>query len=152
PGYWRTARLPYLREPLDAIDDPDVSVIGIVKAARTGGTETINNAIAYTIDQNPLPIMYVQPTKEDVEDEFDGRLRYMIEDSPRLADHIRSDHWATQHRIRLDTLDIYGAWPTNPQTMVRKTIGLIIFDEVDNAEAQAGYLGNSLKLLIQRID
>lgn len=153
PGMWRTAFTPYLREPLDATADPHVQVMVFIKASRVGGTEWLNNTIAYTADADPLPMMYVQPTHEDVSDELTGRLKSMFEDSPRLAALIPSNlkHWATSNQITLSTCDIYGAWPTNPQTMVRKTIGKAWFDEIDNAEAQVGYLGNSLTLLEERL-
>lgn len=152
PGMWRTSKTPYLREPLDAIADPDVSEIVFMKCSRIGGTEFLNNAIAYTIDADPKPIMYVQPTSNDVQDEFQGRLKAMIEDSERLRQHIPDNaNWANQHKISVNTLDIYGAWPTNPQTMIRKTIGFLGVDEIDNAEAQVTRLGNFLQLLRERL-
>lgn len=151
PGYWRTGKTPYLREIMDATGDPDVLEMVFIKCARVGGTEAINNCILYTASQDPMPIMYVQPTREDVEDEFTGRIKNMIEDCQALRSHIVEKYWATKHKIALAGTDVYGAWPTNPQTMVRKTIGKVIFDEIDNAEAQAGYLGNSLKVLRERI-
>ncbi|MEM1207782.1 MAG: terminase gpA endonuclease subunit [Planctomycetota bacterium] len=152
-GPWRTAYTPYLREPLDATSDPNVQIMVFIKPSRVGGTEFINNTIAHTADADPVPIMYVQPTREDVADEMTGRLKGIFEDSPRLAELIPpgQKHWATTDHISLTTCDIYGAWPTNPQTMVRKTIGKALFDEIDNAEAQVGYLGNSLTLLEERL-
>jgi len=150
-GHWRTAKTPYLREIMDATADLDVNEIVFIKCARVGGTEAINNSILFTASEDPMPIMYVQPTRDDVEDELTGRVKHMIEDCQALQDHIVERHWATNHKISLASCDIYGAWPTNPQTMVRKTIGKIIFDEIDNAEAQAGYLGNSFKVLRERI-
>lgn len=151
PGYWRTARTPYLAEIMDSTDDEEVGEIVFIKCARVGGTEAINNTILHTAAQKPKPVLYVQPTREDVEDEFKGRVRSMIEDCEALREQRLGAHWATSDHIRLAGCDIYGAWPTNPQTMVRKTIGLVIFDEIDNAEAQAGYLGNSLKVLRERL-
>lgn len=152
PGPFRTALTPYMREPMDATAEPDVPQVIFIKCARVGGTEAINNAIGHTIDEDPMPMMYVQPTREDVEDEFTGRLRQMIETSPRLADLVAGiDHWNTKHLITTGPCRLHGAWPTNPQTMVRKTIGKVIFDEIDNAERQVGYLGNSLKVLLERI-
>lgn len=152
PGPFRTATTPYMREVMDAAGDPDVRQVVFIKCSRVGGTEAINNVILDTIDGDPKPIMYVQPTREDVEDEFTGRLRLMIESSQRLARHVEGmQNWCTKHLITTGPCKIFGAWPTNPQTMVRKTIGLVIFDEIDNAEAQVGYLGNSLQVLKERI-
>ena len=35
--------------------------------------------------------------------------------------------------------------------MKRKTIGVVFFDEIDNSEAVAGRLGNTLSFLIERV-
>lgn len=151
PGRWKTAHTPYLREILDSYTEASVQQIVFMKCSRVGGTEFLNNVLAYTLDARPVPTMYVQPEKSAVQDEFTGRLRTMIEDSPRLSDHIVSRHWCKPTRINLATCDVYGAWAENPRTMIRLTIGLAIFDEIDNCAEAAGGLGNTLELLGERI-
>ena len=45
-GRWRTSRVPYLREIMDAVSDPDITEMVIMKSARIGYTEGIvGNAI-----------------------------------------------------------------------------------------------------------
>jgi phage terminase large subunit GpA-like protein len=151
PGRWHTTKTPYLREPLDALADPSVRELVFIKPARVGGTEWINNLIAYTIDCRPVPIMYAQPEKPAIEDEFAGRLRFMVEDSERLRSHIPGGEWSTRTKITLDTCEIHGAWAENPRTMIRKTIGLAFFDEIYNCERASGPLGNTLEVLRERL-
>lgn len=151
PGPYRTAHTPYMREVADALTDRDVQTLVFVKCSRVGGTELINNLIAFTIDARPMPIMYAQPEKTHIHREFGGRLRAMIEDSPRLARHIPEGEWATREKIDLDTVPIYGAWAENPRTMIRETAGLALFDEIDNCEESAGSLGDTLDLLAERV-
>jgi phage terminase large subunit GpA-like protein len=62
PGPWRTDRTPYLREPMDALTDPEVEEVVLWFGTQLGKSETCNNWIGYTIDHNPGPIMLVQPT------------------------------------------------------------------------------------------
>lgn len=151
PGPWRTRKTPYLREMLDAFADPTVESIMFVKCARVGGTEWVNNILGYTADARPMPVMYVQPTRPDVEDEFTGRLRSVFESSKKLRTHVPGGEWAGQHELRLDSMDIYGAWANSPGTMIRKTIGVAIFEEINNCERSAGFLGNTLKVLSERL-
>lgn len=151
PGPWRTAKVPYLREPLDAFADPHVEQLTFVKCSRVGGTEWQNNVMAWSADCRPMPTMYVQPERPDVADELRGRLRGIFETSPQLQLHIPGGEWCTETAIRLDAMTIYGAWSTSPNTMIRKTIGLAVFDEIDNCEQVSGPLGNTLKVLRERL-
>lgn len=55
PGAWRTARTPYLREPMDAFADPQVQEITLMMGAQVGKTEAMLNMMGYSIDQDPGP-------------------------------------------------------------------------------------------------
>ena len=50
---------------MDAITNPDIEQITIMKSARVGYSKILNHVIAYHIHQDPCPIMVVQPTIED---------------------------------------------------------------------------------------
>jgi len=152
PGRFSMAHTPYMREPTDAHDEPNIEALGFLKCSRVGGTEWLNNGIAHTASERPMPMGYAQPEKDDVVDEFRGRLRSIFEESERLRPLIpTSGSWVSDNHIRLNTCDLYGAWATNPGTMKRKTWGRIYFDEIDNSETVAGRLGNTLDFLIERV-
>jgi phage terminase large subunit GpA-like protein len=152
PGRWVTERVPYLREIMDSFADPNVGTIIFLKCARVGGTEFLNNILAYTADARPMPCMYVLPTEPDVKDEFAGRVKSIFEDSEKLREHTQDTGWATEHQITLNTCTIYGGWATSPGTLIRKTIGVAVFDEIDNCELAAGKLGNTWRLLLKRLE
>src|SRR5262249_25838655 len=63
PGPWKT--LPYQRGVMDAITDPAVESITLMKSARVGFTKVVNAAIGYFMHQDPCPILVVQPRGED---------------------------------------------------------------------------------------
>lgn len=151
PGRWHTSRVPYLREIMDAFADPSVGSIVFIKCARVGGTEFLNNCIAYSIDQRPMPMLYVLPKETDVNDEFTGRIKSLIESSPTLIDHVQPGTWNTTAALYFDSMQIYGAWATSPNTLIRRTCGVVIFDEIDNCEAAAGRLGNTWKVAGERV-
>jgi phage terminase large subunit GpA-like protein len=151
PGRWHTSRVPYLREIMDDFADPSVGSIVFIKCARVGGTEFLNNILAYSVDARPMPIMYVLPTEGDVADEFSGRVKDIFTDSPKLSRHIPGGTWQVADMITLDTLLIYGGWASSPSSLIRKTCGVVVFDEIDNCEAQAGRLGNTWKVAAERL-
>ena len=64
-GRWHT--LPYQKGMMDAVTDPSVEQITVMKSARVGYTKMINHAIGFHIHQDPCPIMVVQPTVEDAQ-------------------------------------------------------------------------------------
>jgi phage terminase large subunit GpA-like protein len=64
-GRWHT--LPYQKGIMDAVTDPRVEQITVMKSARVGYTKILNHAIAFHIHQDPCPIMLIQPTIEDAQ-------------------------------------------------------------------------------------
>ena len=61
-GQWRTDRVPFQREIMRVITDPDVETVVFMKSAQVGATELLSNVIGYYIDQEPAPILVLQPT------------------------------------------------------------------------------------------
>ena len=62
-GRWHT--LPYQKAIMDAITDPKIEQVTVMKSARVGYSKILNHIIAYHIHQDPCGIMLVQPTIED---------------------------------------------------------------------------------------
>ena len=83
-GPWRTSRTPYLREPMEAFNDPKVTNIVMVAASQVGKSEFLLNCIGYVIDQDPASTMYIQPTLDDARKFSRHRIAPMIRDSKPL--------------------------------------------------------------------
>ena len=65
PGHWRTERTPYLRQIMDDLSARStVQEVVVMFAAQLGKSETGNNWIGYIIDNEPGPVMIVQPTTD----------------------------------------------------------------------------------------
>ena len=62
PGRWRTERNPPLREPMDLLSARSpVKDIVLMFPIQFGKTEVAVNALGYTMDHNPGPIMICLP-------------------------------------------------------------------------------------------
>jgi phage terminase large subunit GpA-like protein len=153
PGPFRFDRIPYMVEPTDALVEPGVRQIVYIKASRCSGTELLNNALAYSIDARPMPTIYVLPKADAVDEEFKGRLRRMIEASPKLNAHRSPGNWATEAALSFDTMAVMAANATVPGDFIRRTSGLNLFDEVDNCveSATSAKLGDIWTLLEDRL-
>jgi phage terminase large subunit GpA-like protein len=90
PGPWRTERVPYLREIMDTISGREYKDITIVKSSQTAGTEAINNAVGFYIDQEPSPMLVIQPNVKPMAEAWSkDRLAPMLRDCPRLKGKVR---------------------------------------------------------------
>ena len=61
-GAWSTDRAEYQRGIMDAISDDKIENIVVMSCAQIGKTEMLLNLIGYHIDQEPAPMLVVQPT------------------------------------------------------------------------------------------
>ena len=60
-GVWNTSAAEYQRGIMDAISDDSVESVVIMSCAQVGKTEMILNLVGYHIDQEPAPMLVVQP-------------------------------------------------------------------------------------------
>jgi phage terminase large subunit GpA-like protein len=148
PGQWRTSRTPYLREIMDAIGDPDLEEIVVMKAAQVGGSEgCARNPLAYWVDQDPGPTLFVYPTQAAAEEQIVDRIRPMILDTPKLAAHLpgaRAD--MTAHALDFDTMAVWIGWAGSPQALASRPCRYVVLDEVDKFPPFSGREGEPIAL------
>jgi phage terminase large subunit GpA-like protein len=120
---------------MDAFSDPLIEKVVFVKSTQVGATEIIGNIIGYYIDQDPSPIMLVQPTLELAKAYSKDRLAPMLRDTPRLHGRVRdrrekdSDNTVTHKTFHGGHITLAGA---NTATALRaRPIRILLFDEVD---------------------
>lgn len=89
-GRWRTSRTPYLKEIMDAFTDPNVHRIAVAASSQVGKTEMEMNMIAYMIDIDPGPAMFVLPTVDNGKDMSKRRIAPMIRDTKPLKIKVSS--------------------------------------------------------------
>lgn len=137
PGSWSTDRTPYLRGIMDAFTDPRVEEIIFVKPTQVGGTEAINNMVAFTVAQDPNPALIVYPTLELAEYTSKNRLQPMFELSPVLSERFRSDE---SKLLELQFSGMYAviAGANSPASLASRPIRFLFMDEVDKYPKNAG--------------
>ena len=150
PGRWRTDRAEYLRGIMDAVSDPVVDTIVIKKGTQVGATEIMNNICGFFIDQDPSPILVIQPTIELAETWSKDRLAPMLRDTPVLRSKVHeaktrdSDNTLRQKVFPGGRLSIVGA--NAPTGLAARPIRVVMADEVDRYPVSAGSEGDPLKL------
>lgn len=154
PGRWQTSRTPYLREIMDCFSDPAIGFVVFMKCARIGGTEAGINVIGYFIDQDPSPILIVQPTVDDAKDFSKEQLAPSIAETPRLASKVsdpktrNSGNTVQAKLFPGGTLFLVGA--NSPRGFRRRTARVIDLEEVDGYPPSAGTEGDQIRLAMNR--
>jgi terminase, large subunit len=147
---------------MDAITNPLVRQVTMKKSARIGYTKMINAAVGYYIDQDPCPIMVVQPRKEDAEGYSLEEIGPMIRDIPCLYEKLPDGADTASTRVRRGksrntilhknfpggTLSIVGS--NSPASFRRVSRKIVIFDEVDAYPVSAGVEGDPIELGMKR--
>ena len=145
---------PYQRDILDAMTDPMVHRITMIKSARVGYTQMLSAAIGYHIAQRPSQIMLVQPTTEDAEDYSKDTLEPMG-DWPILAGLLadvgakKSANTIKRKSFPGGSLKVAGA--NSPRAFRRIDLDVILFDEIDGYPPSAGKEGDQVALGMKRL-
>ena len=85
-GSWRTSRCEYQREIMDSFNSPGIERIVVMTSSQVGKTEILLNALGYYVDQDPSPVMVVQPNLTMGQAFSKDRLAAMIRDSDKLRE------------------------------------------------------------------
>lgn len=153
-GRWHT--LPYQKGIMDAITDPKLEQITVMKSARVGYSKILNHTIAYHIHQDPCPIMLVQPTIEDAQGYSKEEIAPMLRDTPclrGLVSEAKAKDGANtilQKQFPGGTLSMVGA--NSPRGFRRVSRRVVLFDETDGYPQSAGAEGDQIKLGIRRTE
>jgi phage terminase large subunit GpA-like protein len=141
---------------MDAITDPTVATVTVMKAARVGYTKILDNTVGYFIHQDPSPTLVVQPRVEDAEDYSKTEIAPMLRDIPVLAAIAGTPKAKDGNQTILKksfpngaTLSLVGA--NSPGGFRRITVRIVLFDEVDAYPAGgAGSEGDQVALGVKR--
>jgi phage terminase large subunit GpA-like protein len=128
----------FQRGILDAMGDPLLSRVSIIKSARTGFTKSFVAAIGAFAVNDPCPIILVVPTDDDARgyavDEIDPCFR----ESPALRDVMKIGRFDGRNTLTHRTMVGGGSLKIiaarAPRNLRRHTARVIIFDEVDGME------------------
>lgn len=80
----------YQRGLVDAMCDPTIPLVTVLKAARVGYTRCATLAIAYHVHQDPTLCCVAQPTIPDAEDFGGAEIAPMLRETPVLAPLMRT--------------------------------------------------------------
>lgn len=151
PGRWRTRRTPYLKEIMDSVNLNETTVV--MASSQVGKTEVILNTIGYFVDQDPAPLLSINPTLEMAETFSKDRIVPMVRDSPNLREKIdvrsrRADNTILHKKFPGGHITMLGA--NSPTGLAGRPIRVVICDETDRNKSSAGDEGDPITLAVKR--
>lgn len=154
-GQWHTDRAEYLRGAMEAITEPDVYKIPIMKSSRSGFTAAIGeNTVGYHIHADPTTIIYFVPTKEKALDFSKMHFTPMVRDSECLRDKVKPTRSKDAENTLL-TKKFPGGWfkcrwATSAINFRQDTARVVIGDDVDGWPHSVQGEGNPIALMERR--
>lgn len=139
---------------MDALNEPGTHTVVIMASAQVSKSETLLNVVGYHIDQDPAPILFLQPTLEMAEAFSKDRIAPMIRDTPALAARVsdvksREGGNTLLHKLfEGGHLTLAGA--NSAASLASRPIRIVLADEVDRYPISAGTEGDPLTLAMKR--
>lgn len=150
PGRWRTERAPYQREMMDVVNDPTVDTVCFMIGSQLGKTASEINTIFYFAQNDPSPILLVMPTEKDAEDFSKENIAPGIRDTPVLKSLFTDPKTRNAGNTTLNKsfpggyLALAGA--NAPRGLARRSVRILIMDEIDGYPASSGTEGDPITL------
>ena len=139
---------------MDAVNDPRVREIVVMKSAQVGWTEILGNVVGYHIDRDPSPILLIQPTLDMAESWSKDRLAPMVRDTPALRGKIKDARSRDSGNTLLHKVFPGGhvtmAGANSPASLASRPIRIVLCDEVDRYPSSAGTEGDPVSLARKR--
>lgn len=155
PGPWSNDPVPYLVEIMDSLSphDPTETVV-LMKSARCGGTEAVNNAVGCWADIDPGPIMWVSPTIELAEEWSKDTLDHLIDSTPSLRrKFVRGKRMGNAVRFkRYAGGSVRVAGGQSGAAFRNRTIRYLVLDDADGFAPLATGEGDVFALAIKRTE
>ncbi|MGH7605427.1 MAG: phage terminase large subunit family protein [Gemmatimonadaceae bacterium] len=154
PFAWRTSRAEYQRGIMDAFSDPRNRRVVVESSAQVGKTSIIENVVGFHIDQDPSPILVVEPTLDMGETMSKDRFAPMFRDTAvlrgKIADARSRDSGNTLLHKSFPGGHLTIAGANSPASLAMRPIRVLLCDDIDRFPVSAGPEGNPIKLAIKR--
>lgn len=154
PGKWKTSRVPYMKEPMDAISDPEIEQITLMCSAQVAKTELLLNTLGKYIHHEPSPMMYLMPQLDLAEKFSKTRFAMMVRDTTVLSNIIKEAKTKDSSNTILHKVFPGGhlviSGSNSPASLSSMPIKILLADEVDRFADSAGTEGDPISLAEKR--
>ncbi|MBV5346043.1 MAG: phage terminase large subunit family protein, partial [Rhodoferax sp.] len=151
-GPYSTSVRPYVREPLECWKDSGVVEMTLCWGSQTSKTTTLMAGLAWLIDTEPSPALWLMPTESLARSFSKSRWMPMLEDCPAMVAHFPEDKDKLTHleqHFDRSTLTFVGS--NSPANLACRPVRVLVADEVDKFAPATEREADALDLAEQRL-
>lgn len=138
PGPWRSSRTPYVVPIAAACIDPRYKRVVPVMATQQGKTANLLNVIGHKLDTDPAPILYVGPTKSNIDGVIEPQVQQLLRQSNSLWQKTLKGRKAQKLVKRVAGVTLRLAWAGSPTELASQPAHTVLVDEVDRMQPIPG--------------
>jgi len=151
-GPWSREYTPYFLPIAEWFSDTTTREIWIYACAQSGKTTFGTGANGYIVECCPGPTLLIMPSKDDVKNRVEARIRPMFAANEDLLRHVggRVRNIYIGKQTVFDNMIQYIGWPTTPQALADKPCCYIIADETGKYPPFVGAEADPISLMRKR--
>lgn len=131
PGPWRSGRTPYMIPIVKACADPQYRRVIAVMGSQMGKTAGLFNVIGHRLDDDPAPIIYVGPTRNNIDQVIEPKLMALLKQVPSLWEKLAKGKKVTKTHKRISGVSLRLAWAGSATELASDSAVLVLVDEID---------------------
>jgi phage terminase large subunit GpA-like protein len=137
---------PYIKKPIETLQDYRVEMIVVIAPTQSAKTVVAQVCVAWSIDQDPGPMLYVLPDEDTAKRAIDEKLIGMIDATPCLKNRVKSVKKISKEGLKLDSMEIYPAWSNSLASLSAFPKKRVVWDEGRLFKLSVGKESNAIKL------
>jgi len=151
-GPWSAEYTPYFIEPAEWLSDSTTREVWVFACSQSGKTTFGTGWIGYIAEVSPGPTLLIMPTKPDVQNRVESRIRPMFRANDDLIRHVggRVRNIFIGKQTVMDHMNLYIGWPTTAQALADKPVCYIEADEVGKFPPFVGEEADPISLMRKR--
>ena len=152
-GPWSREYTPYFVPIAEWLSDTVTREVWVYACSQSGKTTFGTGFVGYIPETSPGPTLLIMPTKDDVKNRVEARIRPMFEANEDLLRHVsggRVKNIFIGKQTVLDNMILYIGWPTTPQALADKPVCYIIADETGKYPPYVGAEADPISLMRKR--
>ena len=117
-----------------ACTEPRYKRVIAVMGSQMGKTAGLLNVIGHRLDDDPAPIIYIGPTRNNIDNVIEPKLTDLIKSVPSLWAKLAKGKKVTKTHKRIAGVSLRLAWAGSPTELASDSAVLVLVDEIDRME------------------
>jgi phage terminase large subunit GpA-like protein len=152
PGPWNSDRAPWVKGITEAIRDPLFKMVTGVMGAQMSKTDgVLLNAVGWRMDDDPGPVLYIGPTRKNVESVSKDRFSKLLKSVPSLFEALAKGKQDTINEKFINGQRIGFGWAGSATELASHPSRDVFVDERDRMGNNVGGEGDPISLAEARI-